>query len=83
MIAKKNRFHIETFGCQMNVNDSEKVAGLLRADGYERAGSVRDADFVFINTCAVREKAAEKLYHAVGRLRRLKRERPALRSRST
>jgi len=79
MIAKKNRFHIETFGCQMNVNDSEKVAGLLLADGYERAGSVRDADFVFINTCAVREKAAEKLYHAVGRLRRLKRERPALR----
>ena len=79
MTAKKSRFHIETFGCQMNVNDSEKVAGLLLAEGYERAGSAREADFVFINTCAVREKAAEKLYHAVGRLRRLRRERPALR----
>ncbi len=79
MTVKKNRFHIETFGCQMNLNDSEKVAGLLLADGYERVGSARDADFVFINTCAVREKAAEKLYHAVGRLQRLKRERSALR----
>ncbi len=79
MATKKNSFHIETFGCQMNVNDSEKVAGLLLADGYERAKSVKDADFVFINTCAVREKAAGKLYHAVGRLRRLKREKPGLR----
>jgi tRNA-2-methylthio-N6-dimethylallyladenosine synthase len=72
------RFHIETFGCQMNVNDSEKVAGLLQADGYERAESASDADFVFINTCAVREKAAEKLFSAVGRLSREKRDRPAL-----
>lgn len=79
MKTKKTRFHIETFGCQMNVNDSEKVAGLLLAEGQERALSARDADFVFINTCAVREKAAEKLYHAVGRLRRLRRERPDLR----
>jgi tRNA-2-methylthio-N6-dimethylallyladenosine synthase len=79
MNPKKNRFHIETFGCQMNVNDSEKVAGLLLAEGHERAESAQDADFVFINTCAVREKAADKLYHAVGRLRRLKRERAQLR----
>ncbi|HJS59570.1 MAG TPA: tRNA (N6-isopentenyl adenosine(37)-C2)-methylthiotransferase MiaB [Vicinamibacteria bacterium] len=79
MTVKKSRFHIETFGCQMNVNDSEKVAGLLLSEGYERAGSVQDADFVFINTCAVRERAAKKLYHAVGRLQRLKRERPGLR----
>ena len=72
------RFFIETFGCQMNVNDSEKVAGLLLADGYERAEAAADADFVFINTCAVREKAAEKLFHALGRLKRLKAERPNL-----
>ncbi|HET7295245.1 MAG TPA: tRNA (N6-isopentenyl adenosine(37)-C2)-methylthiotransferase MiaB [Vicinamibacteria bacterium] len=78
MAAKKSRFHIETFGCQMNVNDSEKVAGLLLADGYERAASARDADFVFINTCAVREKAAEKLFHAVGRLQSLRRQKPAM-----
>jgi tRNA-2-methylthio-N6-dimethylallyladenosine synthase len=75
---RKERFFVETFGCQMNVNDSEKVAGLLLADGHERALRPEDADFVFINTCAVREKAADKLYHAVGRLNRHKRERPSL-----
>jgi tRNA-2-methylthio-N6-dimethylallyladenosine synthase len=73
-----SRFYIETFGCQMNVNDSEKVAGLLLADGYQRAEGAADADFVFINTCAVREKAAEKLFHALGRLKRMKAERPDL-----
>src|SRR5437899_550446 len=75
---KPGRFFIHTFGCQMNVNDSEKVAGLLLADGYERAVDADQADFVFINTCAVREKAAEKLYHAVGRLKRLRARRPGL-----
>jgi tRNA-2-methylthio-N6-dimethylallyladenosine synthase len=73
------KYFIETFGCQMNVNDSEKVAGLLQADGYAPAGDVREADVVFVNTCAVREKAADKLYHALGRLKALKRERPQLR----
>jgi tRNA-2-methylthio-N6-dimethylallyladenosine synthase len=72
------RYFIETFGCQMNVNDSEKVAGLLEADGYERARSKEAADFVFVNTCAVREKAADKLYHSLGRLQKIKRERPGL-----
>ena len=77
-MPRKSRYYIETFGCQMNVNDSEKVAGLLQADGYERAESAAAADFVFINTCAVREKAADKLYHALGRLRQAKRARPEL-----
>jgi tRNA-2-methylthio-N6-dimethylallyladenosine synthase len=72
------RFFIQTFGCQMNVNDSEKVAGLLLADGYERTDEVDQADVVFVNTCAVRERAAEKLYHAVGRLKRLKARKPGL-----
>jgi tRNA-2-methylthio-N6-dimethylallyladenosine synthase len=73
------RFFIETFGCQMNVNDSEKVAGLLTARGYEAAAAPEAADFVFINTCAVREKASEKLFSSLGRLQRLKAERPELR----
>jgi tRNA-2-methylthio-N6-dimethylallyladenosine synthase len=73
------RYFIETFGCQMNVNDSEKVAGLLRREGYAEAATVDEADVVFVNTCAVREKAAEKLYHSVGRLRHLKKQRKALR----
>lgn len=69
---KEKTFHIETFGCQMNVNDSEKVAGLLLAEGHRRAQGPADADFVFINTCAVREKASEKLFHALGRLQKVK-----------
>lgn len=75
----RKRYFIETFGCQMNVNDSEKVAGLLQRDGYEEARRPEDADFVFINTCAVREKAAEKLFSALGRLKHLKSENPDLR----
>jgi tRNA-2-methylthio-N6-dimethylallyladenosine synthase len=77
--AAPHSFFIQTFGCQMNVNDSERVAGLLRSRGLEPADSARQADFVFLNTCAVREKAAAKFRHALGRLRRLKTDRPELR----
>jgi len=75
----KNRFFIQTFGCQMNVNDSERVAGLLESRGLEAAESASEADFVFLNTCAVREKASVKFRHSLGRLRHLKAERPDLR----
>jgi len=75
----KKRFYVQTFGCQMNVNDSERVAGLLRDHGYEPAADETSADFVFLNTCAVREKAALKLRHSLGRLRRLRGQRPELR----
>lgn len=67
--GSRHRFFIETFGCQMNVNDSEKIAGVLRAAGHEEVRSASSATFVFVNTCAVREKAAEKLYSALGRFR--------------
>jgi tRNA-2-methylthio-N6-dimethylallyladenosine synthase len=76
---KPARFFVQTFGCQMNVNDSEKVAGLLLARGFEPAPGAADADVVFINTCAVREKAQAKLHHSLARLRREKRARPELR----
>jgi len=78
-IKGKSRYFIQTFGCQMNVNDSERVAGLLQSRGLEAAESAFEADFVFLNTCAVREKASVKFRHSLGRLRRLKAERPALR----
>jgi tRNA-2-methylthio-N6-dimethylallyladenosine synthase len=79
MKKEKRRFFVQTFGCQMNVNDSEKVDGLLRERGYEPAASVDGADVVFINTCAVREKASAKLHHSLARLRRAKKLRPDLR----
>jgi len=65
---------IETFGCQMNVHDSERMAGLLEQAGYERASSDRDADLILINTCSVREHAEEKLYTRLGELRVLEAE---------
>src|SRR2546430_15913118 len=77
-MERARRFLVETFGCQMNVNDSEKVAGLLRASGYEPTERPEDADFVFVNTCAVREKAAEKLFSSLGRLKQLKAAKPDL-----
>jgi tRNA-2-methylthio-N6-dimethylallyladenosine synthase len=60
------KYFIETYGCQMNVHDSERMAGLLEASGYERATGDGDADLVVINTCSVREKAEDKLYTRLG-----------------
>jgi tRNA-2-methylthio-N6-dimethylallyladenosine synthase len=68
--------HIETWGCQMNVHDSEKMAGILAAQGFAAAQSAEQADLVLLNTCSVREKAAAKVFNRLGQLRRLKRERP-------
>ena len=68
------RYLIETFGCQMNVHDSERMAGLLEQAGYEPATGDADADVVVINTCSVREHAEEKLYTRLGQLRVLSEE---------
>jgi tRNA-2-methylthio-N6-dimethylallyladenosine synthase len=64
------RYFIETFGCQMNVHDSERIAGLLERDGLEPAADERGADVIVINTCSVREKAEEKLYVRLADLKR-------------
>ncbi len=69
-------YFLRTFGCQMNEHDSERVAGLLEADGMVPAGSVEDADVVFINTCTIRENADNKLYGNLGQLKPLKDARP-------
>jgi tRNA-2-methylthio-N6-dimethylallyladenosine synthase len=65
---------IETFGCQMNVHDSERMAGLLEQAGYEPTTCDADADVIVINTCSVREHAEEKLYTRLGELRVLREE---------
>jgi tRNA-2-methylthio-N6-dimethylallyladenosine synthase len=67
------KYFIETYGCQMNVHDSERMAGLLESSGYERAGGEGDADLVVINTCSVREKAEDKLYARLADLKGLER----------
>ena len=63
------RYLIETFGCQMNFHDSERMAGLLEAAGYEPADEPADADVVVLNTCTVREKAEDKVLSRIGELR--------------
>ncbi len=69
-------YAIRTFGCQMNEHDSERIAGLLEDDGYERASALEDADVMVLNTCCIRENADNKLYGALGRLKAVKAERP-------
>jgi len=63
------KYLVETYGCQMNQHDSERMAGLLEQAGYERTDDDRDADVIVINTCSVREKAEEKLYTRLGEIR--------------
>src|SRR5438094_10632612 len=63
-------FKIKNFGCQMNVYDGDRMAELLGHQGMTAAAEGEDADFVVLNTCHIREKAAEKAYSDVGRLRR-------------
>jgi tRNA-2-methylthio-N6-dimethylallyladenosine synthase len=68
------KYFIETYGCQMNVHDSERMAGLLETSGYDRAETDADADLVVINTCSVRERAEDKLYTRLGELKEMSRE---------
>lgn len=60
---------IKTYGCQMNVYDSQRMADALAADGYTATEAIGEADLVLLNTCHIREKAAEKVYSELGRIR--------------
>jgi len=71
-------YYIETWGCQMNVLDAAKLAGALERHGYRRVERADGADVILLNTCSIREKAEEKVYSELGRLRPLKESRPDL-----
>ena len=77
-MATGKKFHIHTFGCQMNVHDSEKIAGLLTAQGHAEADSYEDADVIVFNTCSIRQKAEQKFMSELGRLKAMKKQRPGL-----
>ena len=66
------KLYVKSFGCQMNVYDSQRMADTLAPEGYVETGSAEDADLIILNTCHIREKAAEKVYSELGRMRRLK-----------
>lgn len=64
------KVYLETYGCQMNVSDSERVSSVLKSDGFEVTASEAEAEIILINTCSVREKAEQKLYTRVGQIRK-------------
>src|SRR5215213_2437029 len=75
--GQRKRVFIRTYGCQMNVYDSDRMADVLRPLGYAMADTPEQADLVVLNTCHIREHASEKVYSELGRLRDAKRERRA------
>jgi len=75
--APEKRLYIKTYGCQMNVYDSERMADVLRPLGYGLTDAPEGADLVVLNTCHIREKATEKVYSELGQLKRLKAEKAA------
>src|SRR4051812_50214904 len=64
-------FYLETFGCQMNVHDSEKVVGTLVHEGYRQAQTVEQADLILYNTCSIRDKAGQKAFHRLHAFKKL------------
>ena len=70
------KLHLITYGCQMNEYDSERVAGLLKRERYELTEVAEEADLILLNTCAIREKAEDKVFSRLGQLRTLKQQRP-------
>ncbi|MFM7321785.1 MAG: tRNA (N6-isopentenyl adenosine(37)-C2)-methylthiotransferase MiaB [Armatimonadota bacterium] len=75
-VGRPKRYAVVTWGCQMNVDDSEQIENLLEADGLVKADSPETADVVILNTCSVRQKPEDKVFSRLGELAELKRERP-------
>ena len=71
-MTEPRRFFLRTFGCQMNEHDSERIAGLLQADGLVEVDRAEGADVVVLNTCCIRENADNKLYGTLGHLKSVK-----------
>ncbi len=74
MAATEKTFYLETFGCQMNVHDSEKVVGTLISEGYRQVESVEEAGLVLYNTCSIRDKAEQKVFHRLADYKKLQKE---------
>jgi len=75
----QKKFKIITFGCQMNVHDSEKISGVLCNEGFSPSDDPGDSDLIIFNTCSIRQKAEQKFFSELGRIRRLKKKNPNLR----
>ena len=73
-VGSEKTFFIETFGCQMNFHDSEKVVGTLIAQGYRRVETVEEADLVLYNTCSIRDKAEQRVFHRLADFKKFKKQ---------
>ncbi|KAB2846459.1 MAG: tRNA (N6-isopentenyl adenosine(37)-C2)-methylthiotransferase MiaB, partial [Hyphomicrobiaceae bacterium] len=74
-MSRGKRLYVETYGCQMNVYDSERMSEALAPVGYRLTQDIAEADLIVLNTCHIREKAAEKVYSELGRIRAIKNQR--------
>ncbi len=72
------KLYIQTYGCQMNDHDTERMAGLLTPEGYALTGQMDDADLILMNTCSIREKAEQKAFSELGRIQQLQQQRPGM-----
>ena len=72
------KLYIETYGCQMNVADSEVVASVMKMAGYDTVEKIDEADAVFLNTCSVRDNAEQKIFHRLEALNAVRRKRPLI-----
>ena len=77
-MTQNKKLFIKTYGCQMNVYDSERMAEALGSEGYVETKTPDDADMILLNTCHIREKAAEKIYSELGRYKGFKAQNPDL-----
>ena len=76
-VSRGGKVFIKTFGCQMNVYDSQRMSEALSGSGFSETTRIEEADLVLLNTCHIREKAVEKVYSDLGRVREVKEERSA------
>ena len=72
------KYHIVTYGCQMNVHESEKIAGILRGLAYEETPTIENADIIVFNTCCIRENAENHAFGNIGALKKMKKQNPNL-----
>ena len=70
----KKKLFIKSYGCQMNVYDSERIRNLFEIKGFKETSRIDDADLIILNTCHIREKAAEKVYSDIGRINKIKKK---------
>ena len=77
-VTEEKKLFIETYGCQMNVADSEVVASIMKMDGYAVTDKIEDADAIFVNTCSVRDNAEQKIYGRLQYFQSLKRKKKSL-----